>query len=255
MRTVTTRQARSAKSVGQLACDVAHLRRYPGDPAILRAPAQLREYESFADRVASDLPSRVLDWGCGLGHMTRLLRDRGLNVTAFDYDADAPDDGLVLRDAYPEIEIRLSRSPVSLPYETASFDAVLSCGVFEHVPFPEASLEEIRRVLIPGGRFYLFKLANRWSYLERIARRLGWYYHGALPDDRTYTLRSVRELLEAHGSVVDEMSHSNLLPLTVTGAVANRIAPVLWMVNRVLTRIPGLNVVATNIDLVATRRT
>ena len=73
-----------------------------------------------------------------------------------------------------------AHDPWRLPFDDGAFDAVLSCGVLEHVEDPDASLEEIRRVLVPGGTFYVYKLPNRTSYLEAIARRAGLYYHGAL---------------------------------------------------------------------------
>jgi hypothetical protein len=43
-----------------------------------------------------------------------------------------------------------------------------------------------------------------------------------------------------------------MLPLTLDGAVATRAAPVIWTANRALARIPGLNLLATNLELVAT---
>ena len=62
--------------------------------------------------------------------------------------------------------------------------------MLEHVEDPDASLEEIRRVLVAGGTFYVYKLPNRTSYLEAIARRAGLYYHGELEHDRVYDVRS-----------------------------------------------------------------
>src|SRR3712207_7505999 len=44
----------------------------------LRHALQLREYVAIADRIARDAPGRTLDWGCGFGQMTALLRERGL---------------------------------------------------------------------------------------------------------------------------------------------------------------------------------
>ena len=42
-------------------------------------------------------------------------------------------------------------SATTLPFADATFDAVWSYAVLEHVPQPELALEEIRRVLKPGG--------------------------------------------------------------------------------------------------------
>jgi 2-polyprenyl-3-methyl-5-hydroxy-6-metoxy-1,4-benzoquinol methylase len=123
--------------------------------------------------------------------------------------------------------------------------------VLEHVLDPDASLEEIRRVLEPGGTLYVFKLPNKWSYLERIARAAGLYYHGAEPHERVYGKREACALLERHGFRVDEIRRANILPLTLSGALARRLARPLWILNRLLARVPGLNLVATNIELVA----
>ena len=90
---------------------------------------------------------------------------------------------------FPEIEAHLSPDPVQLPFEDGGFDTVLSCGVLEHVHDPDTSLDEIRRVLAPGGTF-VTNLPNRYSYTERIARLLGLYYHGRLPNDQVYTRRT-----------------------------------------------------------------
>ena len=43
-----------------------------------------------------------------------------------------------------------------------------------------------------------------------------------------------------------------MLPLTLTGPARNRPRDAIWAVNRGLARIPGLNVLATNLELVAT---
>jgi hypothetical protein len=44
-----------------------------------------------------------------------------------------------------------------------------------------------------------------------------------------------------------------MLPLTLPGRLAARLAPLIWAVNALLTRIPGLNLVATNVEAVARR--
>ena len=218
--------------------------------AHLRSGPQMRQYQELARDLAERGAGRVLDWGCGYGQMTALLRDAGLDVVAFDYRAELEQPGVVRLDRYPEIEAHVSPDPVALPFEDGSFDTVLSCGVLEHVAEPEASLDEIRRVLKPRGTFYVTNLPNRYSYTEKIARLLGHYYHGKLPDDRVYTKRSAFALLARHGFDVEEFRRVHMLPLTLGGPPG-----LVWKSSSVLERVPGLNVVATSLELVARART
>lgn len=214
---------------------------------------QLKEYVAIADRVAEDRPQSVLDWGCGWGQVARLLADRGLAVKLFDYDGPGAAEAEVPLERYPELSAFLSAEPVKLPYGDASFDAVVSCGVLEHVSDPEGSLDEIMRVLRPGGKAYIYKLPNSRSYLEWVAKRLGWYYHGKEPFDTLYTLPSARELVTRHGYEIEESRRSNMLPLTAGGSLANRFAGAVWWLNCALAKVPLLNQLATNVELVAVK--
>lgn len=203
-------------------------------------------YRELARELARRKPGRLLDWGCGWGQVTALLRKEGVDAVAFDFRADVDAPRTEPLERFPEIEAHLTPDPVRLPFEDDSFDTVLSCGVLEHVPDPDASLDEIHRLLRPRGTFYVANLPNRFSYTERAARLLGRYYHGQLPDDRVYTKRTVRELFERHSFELAEFRRAHMLPLTLGGP-----ARAIWTANRVLERIPGLNLLATSIELVA----
>ena len=203
-------------------------------------------YRALVRDLAARGPGRVLDWGCGWGQVTALLREAGVETTAFDYRAEAEAPGVARLERFPDIEAHISGEPVALPYDDGSFDTVLSCGVLEHVPDPDGSVMEIRRVLRPGGMFYVTNLPNRFSYTERAARLLGLYYHGKLSDDRAYTKRSVRELMLRHGFRVEELRRAHMLPLTLGGP-----ARPIWAASSALEHIPGLNLVATSLELVA----
>jgi ubiquinone/menaquinone biosynthesis C-methylase UbiE len=209
------------------------------------------EYEAIADRLAADGLGPVLDWGCGWGQVSSLLRDRGVDVEAFDFRADEPVHEIEL-EHFSGFRVQVSGDPVALPYPDDHFAAVLSCGVLEHVQDPGGSLDELHRILRPSGRLYVYKLPNRLSYLEAIAKRAGLYYHGALPNDRLYDLASARRILTDHRFRVDEARLTNLLPLTISHPLAARHAQSIWKANLTLGRVPALNRLATNVEAIAT---
>ncbi len=215
----------------------------------VRSGAQMLEYEAIADRIASETRGRVLDWGCGHGQIMHLLRQRGVAVDGFDYREGAPLTGQEQLQRHPEITIEISGDSARLPYEDGRFAAVLSCGVLEHVQFPDRSLAELHRVLARDGRLYVYKLPNRLSHLEAIARIAGLYYHGKLPYDRVYTPSSARALLERNRFAVEQVRLTNLLPLTISSPRLQRASRAIWRANATLNGVRPLTLFATNIEI------
>ncbi len=102
----------------------------------------------------------VLDLGCAGGFMAEALHDKGAQVTGIDPAAQAIA-AARQHAAQTGKDIRYSTGVgESLPYPTASFDAVVCVDVLEHVQDLETVLSEIARVLKPGGRF-LYDTINR----------------------------------------------------------------------------------------------
>jgi SAM-dependent methyltransferase len=99
-------------------------------------------------------PACVLDFGCGTGELGRALAARGWQVSGCDASpamlavarAEAP------HGSWVQLEPMADRP---LPFEPASFDAVVASSVFEYLADPGATLHQLAVVLRPGGWLFL----------------------------------------------------------------------------------------------------
>ena len=104
--------------------------------------------------------ARVLDLGCAFGYGTRLVA-RSHQVWGVDASPQFIERA---RRAAPQIPFQCAPAE-AIPFEDASFDAVLLLDVLEHVRRERPVLQEVRRVLRPGGTLVLSvpaKGAMRW---------------------------------------------------------------------------------------------
>jgi SAM-dependent methyltransferase len=109
------------------------------------------------DQLRFSSSSRILDLGCGSAHLW--LENLGRVPTGWDITLSDLSPGMV-REARENLEDSLGNFEYlvidvqSIPFEAGSFEGVIANHMLYHVPNIEKALEEIRRVLKPGGIFY-----------------------------------------------------------------------------------------------------
>ena len=105
--------------------------------------------------------SRVLDVGAGFGRHAYELARRGMRVVAVDQAAGEVEgtrdtfEAMVEAGEIPAERVTgvLRGDATRLPFVAASFDAVITSEVLEHIPDDTGALAEMIRVLRPGGTF------------------------------------------------------------------------------------------------------
>jgi SAM-dependent methyltransferase len=132
--------------------------------------------------------TRILAWASRRG------------ARAYGVDVAAP---IVVqaRAAFAADVLRCAVSDVrALPFRDASFDAIYSMGTIEHFDETERAVEEMARVLKPGGRA-IVGVPNRHDpflrpLLATALQALGMYAYGL---EKSYSRRALRRMLEGAG--------------------------------------------------------
>ncbi|MFF3345376.1 methyltransferase domain-containing protein [Streptomyces sp. NPDC002779] len=191
------------------------LRDFYEDPAVpvsSGTPRSLRQARMLAAALGTTPCATVLDIGCGDGTAAAVAAPLlpGHRIIGVDWSQDA------LRRA----RTRLACAPVrgeltggGLPFRSESADAVLFSEVIEHLVDPDAALDEIRRVLRPGGHLMLstpnlaawynraLVLAGVQPVFSEVSLRA---IHGRPGKEvvghlRLYTARALKEFVAASG--------------------------------------------------------
>jgi SAM-dependent methyltransferase len=201
-RTVESAAPRPPDPLGSLYEEQLKVR--PDDP-YLQAHAQTNVAETQAavfEFYAPYLPSRggcVLDWGCRHAPDACLIRARFGAELRID-GCDVVETGAYsVFHKYAGLHYHVLEDAVRLPYEDASFDAVVASGTLEHVPMDYESLKELYRVLRSNGHLIITYLPNRRSVEE-------WYKRSIRGEG--FHLR-----LYGLGEVVELLKHSGFYPL------------------------------------------
>ena len=103
--------------------------------------AHLRRIDKLLPLQAGD---RVLEVGCGQGHLTIRLAERGIDVVGIDANPKAPEVSGSDRVLHMLAE--------ELAFADGEFGAVVAVHAIEHIPPLDEAAAEMARVLKPGGK-------------------------------------------------------------------------------------------------------
>jgi SAM-dependent methyltransferase len=150
-----------------------------------------------------DRPARILDIGCGTGANLLMLSKYG------DAEGiDISDDALAFCRERGLRKVKKGAAE-ELPYGDGEFDLITALDVVEHLDDDLAGLKEMRRVLRPGGRLFLFvpTFMFLWGIQDDVSNHR-----------RRYRLPELRRILEQAGFEIERTTYANItffLPILV----------------------------------------
>ncbi len=180
-------------------------RRFEGTVALLRRTLALQSP-----------PPRILDVGCGEGHITAGIRDAfpAAEISALDYSISAIEHA-ARRVHGVDFAVADAHEP---PYAPAYFDTVVCNNLWEHVPDPLRLLAGMSRVLRPGGHLVL-STPSRYRLGNALRALLG---------------RPLRFMSQAHvteysvGQVIEQLRYGGF-EVVSSGARRVRTPEASWM--------------------------
>ncbi|MGF1618708.1 MAG: class I SAM-dependent methyltransferase [Acidimicrobiia bacterium] len=104
-------------------------------------PTHLEKIDRLLPLEAGD---RVLEIGCGQGHLTKRLAARGIDITGIDANPNAAHVSESERVFYMRAE--------ALEFDDGVFDSAIGVHSIEHIPDLQGAFAEMARVLKPGGK-------------------------------------------------------------------------------------------------------
>ncbi|MBQ6621282.1 MAG: class I SAM-dependent methyltransferase [Mogibacterium sp.] len=179
-------------------------------------PEPVKCYEYVLGKLTGMNGGALADIGCGTGNRLAFIHDQFGDRYSL-YGIDLSPESLKRAEALCGSFAQLSVGDVeALPYEDGTFDLLLCMHSFHHYPRPLLSLQEMRRVLKPGGTLLLVEndyppMFRRKTNLKQFLLR----YPGG--DIRMYSRKRLYALARKAGFTGPEpvhiAHHSQLLEL------------------------------------------
>jgi SAM-dependent methyltransferase len=138
----------------------------------------------------------VLENGCGVGMYVVHLAPLSGRVVGLEYDFERAREAFQSAASFDNVRITCAAGE-GLPFLDGSFDLILSHEVLEHVRDDRVAVEEMVRVLRPGGRVTLFVPNRGYPFETHGIYWRGNYRFGNIPLVN-YLPRRLRDRLAPH---------------------------------------------------------
>jgi SAM-dependent methyltransferase len=187
-----------------------------GEPSYIWRAGQERRLEMIRSGAGDRAYGQVLVDGCGVGSYLSRLADHAKLAVGLDIELER---ALEARQKSPVVTCGNGEQ---LPFPPDQFDLILSHEVIEHVGDDRAAMQEIFRVLKPGGRLVLFCPNRGYPFETHGIYWRGKYNFGNIPLVN-YLPRRIRDRLAPHVKVYSTSDLNGLLKGLPTRMIDRRI--------------------------------
>lgn len=140
---------------------------------------------------------KLLDFGCGDGQFLHMISKYCESSYGVDVSETAIEKAL---SKYPDLKFAALSENGATDFSDNSFDTICAIDILEHIVDVESTLEELQRILKPGGNLLIAT-----SELTRIKMilialySLDKYFYPATPHIRHFTRRNLADILRKKG--------------------------------------------------------
>ncbi len=157
----------------------------PEEQKRLKRQAEFAEHTVYRNIDLSEV-SNLLEVGCGVGAQSAIILRRfpKLKLTGIDLNTKQLAEAKAYLASLPHTQGRYDIQEMNaenMSFSANGFDGAFLCWILEHVKDPARILNEVRRVVRPGGVVYITEVMNSSFFLDPYSPNM-WKYWMAFND-------------------------------------------------------------------------